>query len=66
MVDIEGGETDLLLDHLPACVQKFCVECHPAVSAPASVTTMLEALLAQRFALNLEFSSPPVLHSERV
>lgn len=65
VVDIEGGETDLLLGQLPACVRKVCVECHPAVSAPAAITAMLISLLSQGFALSLDHSRPPVLYFER-
>jgi FkbM family methyltransferase len=65
LIDIEGGETDLLLDPLPACVRKLCVECHPTVSSPAAITAMLVSVLSQDFALSLEHSRPPVLYFER-
>lgn len=65
IVDIEGGETDLLPGPLPACVRKLCVECHPAVSQPAAITAMLVSLLSHGFALSLDNSRPPVLYFER-
>jgi FkbM family methyltransferase len=65
IVDIEGGETDLLLGPLPACVRRLCVECHPAVSLPAAQNAMLSSLLSQRFVLHLNHSYPPVLYFER-
>jgi FkbM family methyltransferase len=65
VVDIEGGETDLLTGPLPGCVRKVCVECHPAVSPPAAMTAMLSSLLSQGFALSLDHSLPPVLYFVR-
>lgn len=65
IVDIEGGETDLLPGPLPDSVRKICVECHPLVSATAAISSMLVALIAERFTLDLEHSRPPVLYFTR-
>jgi FkbM family methyltransferase len=65
VVDIEGGETTLLLGRLPTCVRKLCVECHPAVSTPAAITRMLISLLSEGFTLSLAHSRPPVLYFDR-
>jgi FkbM family methyltransferase len=65
VVDIEGGETDLLLGEISGSVRKICVECHPQVTPPRSVTAMLTSLLSQDFSLSLEHSRPPVLYFER-
>jgi FkbM family methyltransferase len=65
ILDIEGGETELLLDPLPESVRKVCVECHPTVSETREITAMLQSLLSQGFGLNLERSHPPVLFFAR-
>jgi FkbM family methyltransferase len=63
IVDIEGAETELLREPLPACVRKVCVECHPSVSRPEA---MLGSLFDQGFTLSFEHSRPPVLYLSRV
>jgi len=65
VVDIEGGETDLLRRPIPTSVLRVCVECHPAVSSPAATAGMLTSLEAQGFAVNVDHSLPPVLYLER-
>jgi FkbM family methyltransferase len=65
IVDIEGGETDLLRERLPACVGSLCVECHPNTSGPDDITTMMISLFSQGFTLDLERSRPPVLYFAR-
>jgi FkbM family methyltransferase len=65
MIDIEGGETDLLQAPVPACVKKLTVECHPTVTGHAAVSAMLASLLAQGFVADLETSRLPVLFLER-
>jgi FkbM family methyltransferase len=65
LVDIEGGETELLLGDIPPCVRKLCVECHPAVSRRSAVKAMLVSLLSGDFSLDLVHSTPPVLYFER-
>jgi FkbM family methyltransferase len=62
IVDIEGGEADLLLPPLPSSVRKICVECHPAISPPGA---MLASLLAQGFQLSFHHTKLPVLYLER-
>jgi FkbM family methyltransferase len=65
IIDIEGAETELLQAHLPACVSKISVECHPVVTGQSAVSTMLAALLAQGFTLDLDVSEFPVLFLRR-
>lgn len=64
IVDIEGGEVDLLAGELPG-VRAICVECHPRVVTPQAITAMLASLFQQGFALDLALSQGPVLYLQR-
>jgi FkbM family methyltransferase len=65
VIDIEGGETDLLTGAVPASVRGLCVECHPHLCDPADTAAMLASLASQNFALSLEHTNPPVHYFER-
>lgn len=65
IVDIEGGEVELLSDTLPPSVRAICLECHPAVVSPEAMTTMLRSLFQQGFTLDLGGSEAEVLYLER-
>ena len=64
IVDIEGGEVDLLTGELPG-IRAVCVECHPAVVSRQAITGMLASLFEQGFALDLAHSQGQVLYLER-
>jgi FkbM family methyltransferase len=65
LVDIEGGETELLHRTLPAHVRAVCVECHPDTCEPGAISDMFRALLTQGFAIDLATSRQPVFYLER-
>ncbi len=64
IVDIEGGEVELLSGPLPG-IRAVCVECHPAVVSRQAITGMLASLFEQGFALDLAHSQGQVLYLER-
>lgn len=61
MVDIEGGETDLLRFPLPNCVATVCVELHSKATGIRAQSQMLAALLANGYDLDVPNSDLPVL-----
>lgn len=61
MVDIEGGEIDLLDTTLPECVRAICIETHSRFTGLAAQSKMIARLLADGFVLEIERSVPPVL-----
>lgn len=65
VIDIEGGETELLSGPLPSCVRAICVETHLEVNAQSAITAMLVSILSQGFNLILDRIRPPVLYLER-
>lgn len=61
MVDIEGGEIDLLRRPLPDCVTTVCVELHTEAAGIDVQSEMLAALLANGFDLDISRSDLPIL-----
>jgi FkbM family methyltransferase len=61
MVDIEGGETDLLRLPLPNCVTTVCVDLHAEATGIDAQSDMVAALLANGFDLDIGRSDLPVL-----
>ena len=61
MVDIEGGETDLLRLPLPDCVTTVCVELHAEATGIDAQSEMVAALIANGFDLDVDGSNSPVL-----
>jgi FkbM family methyltransferase len=52
MVDIEGGEIELLAHGLPAHVRSLCVEAHPGVVGEQAIAEMVGTLLDGGFLLD--------------
>jgi FkbM family methyltransferase len=61
MLDIEGGEAALLQDGLPSCVSTVCVDTHSAATGAKAQSTMIDRLIADGFALQVDRCDPPVL-----
>jgi FkbM family methyltransferase len=61
MVDIEGGETDLLRLSLPDCVMTICVDLHAEATGIDAQSEMVAALLANGFDLDIGDSNLPAL-----
>lgn len=61
MVDIEGGETDLLRLPLPDCVTTVCVDLHAEATGIDAQSEMVAALLANGFDLDIGRSDLPAL-----
>ena len=61
MVDIEGGEMDLLRRPLPDCVKTLCVELHTEATGIDVQSEMVVTLLTNGFDLDLGRSDLPVL-----
>jgi len=61
MVDIEGGEIDLLRRPLPDCVETVCVELHTQAASIGVQSEMIVALLTNGFDLDIGRSDLPVL-----
>lgn len=52
LVDIEGGEADLLDRPLPAAVRAICVELHPGAIGYERVNQLLATLMSQGFLID--------------
>ena len=61
MVDIEGGEIDLLRRPLPGCVKTVCVELHAEATGAEVQSEMIVTLLTNGFDLDIGRSDLPVL-----
>jgi FkbM family methyltransferase len=61
MVDIEGGEIDLLRRPLPDCVKTICVELHAEAAGIDVQSEMVVTLLTNGFDLDIGCSDLPVL-----
>jgi FkbM family methyltransferase len=61
MVDIEGGEMDLLRRPLPDCVTTVCVELHTEAAGIDVQSEMMVTLLTNGFDLDIGRSDLPVL-----
>jgi hypothetical protein len=61
MVDIEGGEMDLLRRPLPDCVKTVCVELHTEATGIDVQSEMVATLLTDGFDLDIGRSDLPVL-----
>jgi len=61
MVDIEGGEMDLLRRPLPDCVTTLCVDLHANATGIDTQSEMLAVLLASGFDLDIGNSVLPAL-----
>jgi FkbM family methyltransferase len=61
MVDIEGGEMDLLRLSLPDCVVTICVDLHAEATGIDAQSEMVAALLANGFDLDIGHSDLPAL-----
>jgi FkbM family methyltransferase len=64
LVDIEGGEVDLLRGEIPD-IQRICVETHPLVTSPAQITEMLRSLFEQGFMIDVSLTRHDVLYLAR-
>lgn len=65
IVDIEGGECELLAEADLSSVRKICVETHPDVLDNASLSRMLAGLIAKGFALDFTLMRKNVLFLHR-
>ncbi len=65
VVDIEGGEAELLTPPLPASVRAVCVEVHPERIGDAAVEDLIEHLKGQGFILDRRSSGAQVLFLSR-
>ncbi len=65
MIDIEGGEIELLDRSLPAGVRAICMEVHPAIVGHAAVQRLLQGLMAQGFVLDTTISGAQVVFLSR-
>ena len=65
MVDIEGGEIELLAPQLPKSVRAICVELHPDVVGAAATQRLLDGLFAQGFLLDVHVSAAGVIFAHR-
>ena len=61
MVDIEGGELDLLSQPLPESVRTICVELHLEATEVGARSEMFAAVMDAGFELDFRRSDPPVL-----
>lgn len=61
MVDIEGGETDLLRQPLPGCVKTVCVDLHAEATGIDAQSEMVASILANGFDLDVGRSDLPAL-----
>ena len=61
MVDIEGGEVDLLRRPLPESVRTVCVELHLEATGASGRSEMFAALLGAGFQLDVSRGDHPVL-----
>ena len=53
MIDIEGGEIELLARALPHHVRAVCVETHPAVTGEDALSRTMVSLIEDGFVLDL-------------
>lgn len=65
MMDIEGGEHELLMRRLPDCLRKIVVEIHPAVIGRRAATDIVENLILQGFLIRFDASHGLVMAFER-
>jgi FkbM family methyltransferase len=65
LVDIEGGEVDLLAGALPAHVRAVCVETHHDVVGAEAISRMLVVLMNGGFTLDLMLSAVSVAFLSR-
>jgi FkbM family methyltransferase len=65
LVDIEGGEAELLTARLPASVRAVCLEVHPERIGNDGVGDLVRHLMAQRFAVDTRFLGAQVLFFSR-
>jgi len=65
MMDIEGGEGELLDKTLPPCVRKLVAEFHPGIIGDDKVSALVTNLLGQGFHLALDACRGKVLAFQR-
>ena len=65
LVDIEGGEVELLDRELPPTLRAICVEVHPGVVGHAAITRLLRGLMEQAFLLDTALSGDGVVFLSR-
>lgn len=66
VVDIEGGELELLNDGIDlSSVERICIEVHPAIIGDEQAGRLIENLIQRGFWLSLEWSDGIVLYFER-
>lgn len=65
IMDIEGGEIDLLPGADLACVRKICLEVHPEIVGDAAISGVVEGLMHAGFLLHFSRNRKNVLYMER-
>lgn len=65
IMDIEGGEIDLLPGADLTCVRKICLEVHPEIVGDAAISGVVAGLMAAGFLLHFSRSRKNVIYMER-
>lgn len=65
IMDIEGGETDLLPGADLTCVQKICLEVHPEIVGDAAISGVVRGLMEAGFLLHFSRNRKNVIYMER-
>lgn len=66
IMDIEGGEIDLLPGADLSCVRKICLELHPEIVGDAAISDVVAGLMAAGFQLHFSRSRKNVVYMERL
>jgi FkbM family methyltransferase len=65
IMDIEGGEIDLLPGANLSCVRKICLEVHPEIVGDAAISGVVAGLMGAGFLLHFSRSRKNVVYMER-
>ncbi|EKE68871.1 FkbM family methyltransferase [Oceanibaculum indicum P24] len=65
IMDIEGGEVDLLPGADLTCVQKICLEVHPEIVGDAAISGVVRGLMEAGFLLHFSRNRKNVIYMER-
>lgn len=65
IMDIEGGEIDLLPGADLSCVRKICLELHPEIVGEAAISDAVAGLMASGFQLHFSRNRKNVVYMER-
>ncbi|RKQ68485.1 FkbM family methyltransferase [Oceanibaculum indicum] len=65
IMDIEGGEIDLLPGADLTCVQKICLEVHPEIVGDAAISGVVRGLMETGFLLHFSRNRKNVIYMER-